>query len=60
MKIDFLRTLHSLQPGPEVSSLPPREDERMVAEEYFVRAQREIAPKLRHLVSFQRVVLTGL
>lgn len=43
----FLRALHSLQPSPEVGSLLPREDERMVAEEYFARAQREIAPKLR-------------
>jgi aminoglycoside 2''-phosphotransferase len=45
----FLRALHSLQPGPEVSCLLPREDERMVADEYFARAQREIAPKLRPL-----------
>ena len=43
----FLRTLHSLQPSPEVGSLLPREDERIVAEEYFARTQREIAPKLR-------------
>jgi aminoglycoside 2''-phosphotransferase len=42
----FLRALHSLQPGPEVMRLLPREDERMVAEEYFTRAEREIAPKL--------------
>ncbi|HKQ79220.1 MAG TPA: aminoglycoside phosphotransferase family protein [Blastocatellia bacterium] len=45
----FLRELHSLQLSPEVSYLLPREDERMVAEGYFVRAQREIAPKLRPL-----------
>jgi aminoglycoside 2''-phosphotransferase len=45
----FLRALHNLQPSPEVGSLLPREDERMAAEEYFARAQREIAPKLRPL-----------
>jgi len=45
----FLRALHSFQPGPEVRRLLPREDERMVAEEYFTRAEREIAPKLRPL-----------
>jgi hypothetical protein len=45
----FLRALHSLQPSPEVSSLLPWEDERIVAEEYFARTQREITPKLRPL-----------
>ncbi len=45
----FLQALHSLRPSPEVGSLLPREDERMVAEEYFARAQREIVPKLRPL-----------
>jgi aminoglycoside 2''-phosphotransferase len=43
----FLRALHSLQPSPEVRSLLPREDERTIAEEYFARMLREIAPKLR-------------
>ena len=45
----FLGALHSLKPSPEVGSLLPRQDERMVAEEYFARTQREIAPKLRPL-----------
>jgi aminoglycoside 2''-phosphotransferase len=43
----FLRAMHSLQPSPEVGSILPREDERLVAEEYFARTKREIAPKLR-------------
>jgi aminoglycoside 2''-phosphotransferase len=43
----FLRAMHSLQPNPEVGSILPREDERLVAEEYFARTKREIAPKLR-------------
>jgi len=43
----FLRAMHSLQPNPEVGCILPREDERLVAEEYFTRTKREIAPKLR-------------
>jgi aminoglycoside 2''-phosphotransferase len=43
----FLRALHSLQPSPEVAALLPREDDRMLANEYFARSQQEIAPKLR-------------
>ena len=42
----FLRTLHDLQPNPGVSSILPRENERLVAEEYLARAEREIVPKL--------------
>jgi len=42
----FLRALHGLQPSPEVSRLLPREDERMVGEEYLARAERQILPKL--------------
>ncbi len=42
----FLRALHSLQPSPEVGSLLPLEDARMVAEEYLVQAESKIAPKL--------------
>lgn len=42
----FLRALHGLQPPSFVSSVLPREDERIVAEEYLSRADREIVPKL--------------
>lgn len=43
----FLRALHSLRPSPEIGAQLPREDERLIAEEYFARTQREIVPKLR-------------
>lgn len=43
---NFLRSLHSLQPSHDIASLLPREDERMVAEEYLFRTEREIIPKL--------------
>lgn len=42
----FLRALHGLEPSPELAARLPREDPRMIAEEYLVRAEREIAPKL--------------
>lgn len=42
----FLRALHALQPSPDVGSLLPREDERLVAEKYFARAERDLVPKL--------------
>jgi aminoglycoside 2''-phosphotransferase len=43
----FLRALHDIQPSSEVGSLLPREDERLVAEEYFSRTRHEILSKLR-------------
>jgi aminoglycoside 2''-phosphotransferase len=43
----FLRAPHDLQPSSEVGSLLPREDERLVAEEYFARTRHEILSKLR-------------
>jgi len=43
---EFLRAMHGLNPDPELRELLPCEDRRAVAEEYFVRAEREIAPKL--------------
>jgi len=43
---EFLRSLHSFIPPPEVGSRLPREDPRLVAEEYFARTKREIMPKL--------------
>lgn len=42
----FLRALHGLQPSPEVASILPREDERLVAERYYARAERTVAPEL--------------
>jgi aminoglycoside 2''-phosphotransferase len=42
----FLRALHGLQPNPDMGSSLPREDPRMVAEEYLARAEREVLPKL--------------
>jgi len=45
----FLRGLHDLEPNPEVGSLLPQDDERIVATQCFARAEREIAPKLRPL-----------
>jgi aminoglycoside 2''-phosphotransferase len=42
----FLQALHNLQPSPEVGSLLPLEDARMVAEGHLVQAESEIAPKL--------------
>lgn len=42
----FLRAIHGLQPPSSVSSVLPREDERLVAEEYFSRADRHLVPKL--------------
>jgi aminoglycoside 2''-phosphotransferase len=45
----FLRALHDLEPNPEVGSLLPRDDEHFVAKQWFARAEREIAPKLRLL-----------
>jgi aminoglycoside 2''-phosphotransferase len=45
----FLRALHDLEPNPEVGSLLPHDDERIVAKQWFARAEREIAPKLRPL-----------
>ena len=41
----FLRSLHDLQPSPQLSFLP-REDPRLRAEEYFAHSEREIAPRL--------------
>jgi aminoglycoside 2''-phosphotransferase len=43
----FLRALHGLHPSSEVGALLPREDWRLVAEEYFARTRREILSKLR-------------
>lgn len=43
----FLRALHDIHPSSEVGSMPPREDERLVAEEYFARTRHEILSKLR-------------
>ena len=43
----FMRALHDLQPGPDVSDVLPREDERASAEMLATRAEHEIAPKLR-------------
>jgi aminoglycoside 2''-phosphotransferase len=42
----FLRSLHALQPVTEMASLLPREDERLIAMEYFVNAERDLAPRL--------------
>jgi len=42
----FLRSLHGLQPRADVAALLPREDPRVVAEHYFARTTREIAPTL--------------
>jgi aminoglycoside 2''-phosphotransferase len=43
---EFLLTLHGLRPDLELSSLLPAEDARGLAQDYFVRAESEIAPKL--------------
>ena len=43
----FLRALHDLQPRPELAARLPREDPRLIAEDYFARSEREIAPKLQ-------------
>lgn len=42
----FLKALHALQPGPDIAGLLPRDDERLVARNYFARAEREVAPEL--------------
>jgi hypothetical protein len=42
----FLRALHAIHSSSEVGFLLPREDERLVAEEYFARTQHEILSKL--------------
>jgi aminoglycoside 2''-phosphotransferase len=42
----FLKTLHALQPGPDIAGMLPRDDERLAARDNFERAEREIAPKL--------------
>ena len=42
----FLKTLHPLQPGRDIAGMLPRDDERLVARDYFARAEREVAPKL--------------
>jgi aminoglycoside 2''-phosphotransferase len=42
----FLKALHTLQPSSDLASRLPREDERMVAEEYLSRASQKIIPKL--------------
>lgn len=42
----FLRALHTLQPGPELGLLLPRDNERLIAEQYLARAAREIIPRL--------------
>jgi aminoglycoside 2''-phosphotransferase len=43
---NFLQVLHGLRPGREVTTLLPREDNRVVAEECLARAEREIVPHL--------------
>lgn len=42
----FLRGMHRLDLGAEGSDLIPREDARLVAEEYLARAERELSPRL--------------
>ncbi|HZM90121.1 MAG TPA: aminoglycoside phosphotransferase family protein [Blastocatellia bacterium] len=43
----FLLELHHLHPTSELNSLLPREDPRLVAEDYLIQAERQIAPKLQ-------------
>lgn len=42
----FLRSMHHLQPGPDVASVLPREDPREVAETYLALAERKVIPQL--------------
>ena len=42
----FLRSLHGLQPGHDIASLLPREDERRNAQEYLAHAERDLSPRL--------------
>jgi aminoglycoside 2''-phosphotransferase len=45
----FLKSLHALEPGPDIAGMLPRDDEGLAARDYFARAEREVAPKLaRH------------
>jgi aminoglycoside 2''-phosphotransferase len=46
---NFLRELHSLESDRDVRSLLSRDDERKIAEEEFLRADRDIATKLSPL-----------
>jgi aminoglycoside 2''-phosphotransferase len=47
----FLQSLHDFKPTVEVAALLPREDARLVVEEYFALTEREIAPRLDPLES---------
>ena len=42
----FLRAIHTLQPSPDLAARLPSDDARLIAEQYFARAEREIARKL--------------
>lgn len=42
----FLKTLHALQPSPHIAGVLPRDDERLAARDYFVRAERAVIPRL--------------
>ena len=46
---DFLRALHGLQPGSDIATLLPHDDDRVVAEACFANAERDIVPHLNTL-----------
>ena len=43
---NFLQALHGLKPHPDIASILPKEEARMIAEEYRTRADREVIPRL--------------
>ena len=43
---NFLQVLHGLKPHPDIASILPREEARMIAQEYCARADREVIPQL--------------